>query len=184
MATTFDPTLIQPRLSPMGKLVSPRDLGVEKPKHTYPVHMRPVTVDPPEAAEPFAWNNAIVMPAVGATAAIVSFVVPPNRSGVIWRVGNGTALGGGIAQWVNGSGDLIWQIIRNGSPFKNMNDIRAIIGLVEQTGGLLSAPLRLRANDTIALVVFNVAVPAAQQNIVGLLGGWYYPATQDPPTLR
>jgi len=164
--------------------ITRRDLGLAKASQTYPIYMRPVTVDPPAAAEPFVWNNAIEMPAVGASEAIISFVVPPNRSGVIWRVGNATGLGGGIAQWVNGSGDLIWQVLRNGSPFKNMNDIRAAIGLVEQMGGLLSAPLRLRANDTITLVVFNIAVPAAGQNLVGLLGGWYYPASQDPPTLR
>ena len=176
--------LTHPHISPTGKLLTPRDLGVEKQKNSYPVHMRPVTVDPPEAAEPFAWNDAAVMPAKGSSVAVVEFVVPPNRSGVIWRVGNGTALGGGIAQWTNGSGKLIWQVLRNGTPYKNMSDIRCIIGLVEQLGGLLSAPLRLRANDTIGLVVLNIDTPAAGQNLVGLLGGWYYPASQDPPTLR
>ena len=97
-------------------------------------------IDPPMSAAPFVWNGAIEMPAIGAALGIISFIVPSNQNAVIWRVANGTAIGGGIAGWVNGSGTLVWQILRNGSPFKNMNNLVALIGLVEQGGSLLPSP--------------------------------------------
>ena len=154
----------------------------------------PVTVQPPPEAEAFLWNYwidpttnkpaSVVVPAIGATAVLTSFTVPQNRSGRIWKIANGTGIGGGIANWVNGSGSLTWQILRNGSPFKNFPLIATLVGLVEQGGSELSAGLPLRANDNIALVVTNNSLPPAGQILVGLLGGYYYPAKLDPPNLR
>jgi hypothetical protein len=159
-------------------------LGIKKPKSTYPVFQRPPWIDAPASAEPFIPNAAVKVPAIGSQAVIVSFTVPANRSGVIWRVANGTAIGGGIANWINGSGSLVWQILRDGSPLKNMNNIISLIGLVEQGGAQLGAPLRINANDNIALIVENVSLQALGQDLVGLLSGYYYPSSLNPSTLR
>jgi len=169
--------------------------GVNNPtRRDYPIFRRSVTIDPPDSAEGFLFNcyvspatqkiMSVTMPAIGAQATIINFTVPQNRNGRIWRIANGTAVGGGIATWVNGSGSLIWQILRNGSPFKNMNNIASLVGLVEMGGAQLSAGLPLRPNDNIALVVKNMSLPAAGQILIGLLGGYYYPSNLNPSNLR
>lgn len=151
----------------------------------YPIIARPPWIEPPASAESFLFNSGVaVMPAIGAQITIVSFVVPRGRSGRIWRVANYSNLTGGIARWVNGSGALVWQILKNGVPFKNFNNIVCAVGLVENGGSKLSAGLALRANDNISLVVNNVSIPAAGQILAGLLGGYYYPQDLDPKTLR
>jgi hypothetical protein len=57
-------------------------------------------------------------------------------------------------------------------------------GLTELGGSLLTAPLLLNENDTVALVVYNINLAAAGQNLVGLLSGYLYPKKQDPKGAR
>ena len=159
-------------------------LGIANPTSAYPIQMRPVIIDPPMGAKTFIPNGSAVMPAQGAQAVICQYLVPANNSAVVWRLGNGTALGGGIANWRNGSGDLVWQLLKNGSPFENMDDIVSIVGLVENMGGLLPGFLWAPQNTLIQLVVTNVNVAAARQNLVGLFGGWRYPGQLDPQQIR
>jgi hypothetical protein len=162
-------------------------------RSTIPLYRRSVLVDPPDSAEPFAWDNGSVlrpggvpveMPAVGATVVIVSFIVPQNRSGMVQRYANGSLLGGGVPGWVNGNGQLVWQILRNGTPVKNMRNIITIRGLVENGGAPLPRGIHVRANDTVSLVLINFGVAPAGQTLLGLLAGYYYPQELDPSGVK
>lgn len=150
----------------------------------YPTIAKPPYIDAPDYAEPFDWNAAVIIPAIGSSRVIISFTVPKNRAGVIWTIGNGSGISGGIAAWQYGQGGLVWQVLRNGVPFKNFPNIVTIIGLVEFGGSRLSAPLRLQANDNIALIVNNVNVDPEGQFLPGFLGGYYYPSDMNPKTMR
>jgi hypothetical protein len=138
---------------------------------------KPAWIDRPGSAEPFFPASFIVLPAVGATAPIIDFQVPQGRSGVINRIAN-EFVGGA---WVNGDGNLIWQIVVNGSPVKNCESIVASLGTVANPSAV--DPIRLHENDIVQLTIRNVAVPAAGQLVGGRLQGYYYPKELDPENL-
>jgi hypothetical protein len=110
--------------------------------------------------------------------------VPSDKSGIIRYVANGTAAGPGISGWTPGDGSLVWKILRNGIPFQYFNNITIAFGLTELGGAPLSSPLRLRAGDLVALVVYNISLAPKGQWLVGLLSGHVFPARQDPSTAR
>lgn len=133
----------------------------------------------PAAGESFSPAATVALPAVGATSTIVQFTVPKGRSGVIDRIANQLLAGGG---WVDGNGDLVWQIVINGVPVKNYEAIVAQLGLVQAPSEI--APIRLRENDVVKLTVTNVALGVVGGQLIGgRLGGWYYPKELDPVNL-
>src|SRR5581483_8860421 len=91
----------QPRLS--GPPFTPKQRGLVTPKNPYTVTQQSPVIAPPENAFPFLVNGSAQLPDTGKTAVICSGVVPPNFSGVIWRVANYTAFGPGIAGWTPGT---------------------------------------------------------------------------------
>ena len=158
-----------------------------------PVTRHAPWIEPPPNAEPFGWDHPqglsvpspVVMPAIGASAAIVQFLVPQNRSGVITRIANASGLGGWtLGDWVNGNGQLVWQILHDGVAFKGFASILTLRGLVEDGGSPLGAPIRIKANQVISLVLINNGVPQAGQSLLGLLAGYYYPSKLDTGDLR
>jgi hypothetical protein len=153
-------------------------------KYPYTMTMRSPLLDPPDGSWPFLPNGKAIMPAIGDKATICSQVVPANRVGAINRLANGTGLGTGIDNWINGDGNLVWQVYRNGSPYQYLGKIVVIFGLVELGGAPLDSPLRIRANDVISLVVTNLGVNPEGQILIGLLNGYTYPQEQEPSTSR
>lgn len=129
--------VVHPHLTPQGR-------GLSDEKWDGALVQRLPTIDPPPDSWTFLPNGAVLLPAVGVFATICSQTIPKGRSAVIWRLANGTALGGGIAGWNNGDGNLIWQMLRNGIPYQYFNSILTTIGLVEQGGSPLVAPLYCR----------------------------------------
>ncbi len=158
--------------------------GGNPPKYPHIMTMRSPLLDPPPGSWPFLPNGSTTMPAIGQQATVCQQTVPANRAGTILRVANGTAVGEGIDGWINGSGSLIWQIYRNGSPYQYLGKIVVLFGMVELGGAPLASPLRIRANDNIALVVTNVSINPEGQIIIGLLNGFTYPQNQEPLTSR
>ncbi len=137
----------------------------------------PWLFEPPKS-ESFNFHSGIVIPAMGATATVVTFTVPEGRFGVINAIAN-MFVGGGFTDF---SGDILWRILRNTlaagnpTPIRNYNNIIASLGSVANPRFI--SPIRLRENDVIALTVTNVAVVVAGQRIGGLLGGYFYPKAQ------
>ena len=169
--------VIHPHLTPEGR-------GIVTDKYDGTLTQRLATIDPPPDSWTFLPNGAVLIPAVGQSLTVCSQTIPKGRSAVIWKIANGTALGGGIAGWNNGDGNLIWKMLRNGVPFQYFNNILTTIGLVEQGGSGLVAPLYCRENDNISLVLFNIGVPFAQQIAVGSFSGYTYPKALDPRKMR
>jgi hypothetical protein len=133
-----------------------------------PVIILPPWIMPPASREPFEWAGSVLMPAVGSVAVVVSFTVPPGRNGVIVRIANSTTNG----NEQDGTGDLIWQILQNGVPIENFENVVSSLGAVWQPSEVSN--IGIRAQDLIQLVCTNVSLPSTGQ-LSGRLGGWYYP---------
>jgi hypothetical protein len=169
--------IIHPHLTPEGH-------GIKIEKYDGTLTQRLATIDPPPDSWTFLPNGNVTLPAIGKNVTICSQTIPKGRSAVIWRLANGTALGGGIAGWTNGDGHLVWRMLRNGVPFQYFGDINIVIGLAEQGGAPLVAPLYCRENDNISLVLYNISLPAAGQIAVGSFSGYTYPKALDPRKMR
>jgi hypothetical protein len=123
----------------------------------------------------FAFNevNYIAIPAIGATATIVSFKVPGGMNGVIRRVGN-NFVGAGF---IEGSTDLVWQIQADGQPIRNHQTILGSLG--NPANPTETDPLRVYEGQVITLVVTNVRLIVAGQLSGGRLSGFFYPLEYD-----
>jgi len=108
------------------------------------------------------------------SAVVVSYRVPPNRNGVINTYGN-NYIGGGFQE---GTGNLYWQFLRNNQPIKGYQRILGSLGNVSAPTRHPSG-FRVFENDLIQIMVFNVSIVAAQQEIGGRLAGWVYPKKYD-----
>src|ERR1700758_3836772 len=72
----------------------------------------PAWIYPPAEAEPFDAINYVSLPAIGATATIVSVLLEPGYNLVIRAYAN-NFVGGG---WTEGSGSVTWQINVDNAP--------------------------------------------------------------------
>lgn len=132
-------------------------------------------VQMPPDGEPFNPLTWIALPAVAAVdTAVVTLVVPPGRDGVITRLAN-VALGVG---WVEGTGELIWRILRNGEAIRNFEAILASLGNVSNPLSLQGSGIRIYENDTLQFTVRNISLAAGGQ-IGAMFGGWFYPKAHD-----
>jgi len=141
-------------------------------------HHLPVHIYPPKNFENVDKVNYALLPAIGATATIISYVVPAGRNGIINKVAC-NFVGGG---WVEGTGDVVWRILVDGTPPPGATDydsILASLGSPAAPTGI--AGFRIFENQIISLVVFNNpsgpsgGVILAGQRCGGRLIGYNYP---------
>lgn len=132
----------------------------------------------PSGGEPFRYPNqaAVSLGAVGSDTVVVSFAVPRGKNGDITIISN-QFVGGG---WTEGSGGLVWRIDVNGVAVQGYNSILASIGSMSNPADLRLGPIRIRENDFVRLILNNVSVAQASQYLLGQLGGYFYPLTQEP----
>jgi hypothetical protein len=127
-------------------------------------------VEPPEGSVPFDPQIAIALPAVAATAVIVALVVPDGYDGVInaysWNI-----TGGGFVQ---GSGDLQVQMLRNGAAIRNYDNILVEKGTISTPRPI--SPLRVYSGQAISLVINHVANGLLAGNVIGCFSGYFYPS--------
>ena len=133
----------------------------------------PSWIKMPTSGESFNPAQYVTIPAIGATATIVTHTVGTGRNSVMNRFGN-EVVGG---DWINGSGALIWQILKNGVPVKNQEKIVSSLGAVAAPSPI--GPFRFVENDVILVTVTNVSVAAAGQLIGARMDGWDYPKNLD-----
>lgn len=129
--------------------------------------------------KPFLAEAGTVIPAIGATATVVSFVVPRGQNGFIRRIAN-TFVGGGFTDF---SGAIVWQIL--------LDQVKNVVapGFDNIVAGhSVSTPLPIDGihifeGDTVALIVKNISVVVAGQVVGGQLNGSFHPVPQEPPNL-
>jgi hypothetical protein len=128
---------------------------------------------PPDGVS-FDVATYIALPAVGATSAIVSFVVPDGFHGVINRLSN-VYVGTGF---VEGSGRIVWQILSNGAVVRNYDNIVASLGAVAQPSSITG--ILIKEGQLITLQLQNVSLAVGGAQTGGRLGGWFYPTSYEP----
>jgi hypothetical protein len=123
-------------------------------------------------------DNYVLLPAIGAQATIISYVVPPGRNGVIYKVAN-NFVGGG---WVEGTGDVVWRILVDGTPPPGATSYDSILASLGSPASPTEVPgFRIFENQVLTLVAFNNpagpngGVVVAGQRVGGRFVGWNYP---------
>ena len=141
----------------------------------------PVTNFMPAEGEDFEQASYVALPAIGASAVVVQFVVPEGRYGMIKRIAN-VFVGGGFQE---GQGGVVWQIIQDAlvpgtlvAPF--FDNIVASLGSVSNPSTIDG--IRIREGQLVQLIVKNVSIVVSGQFVGGRLGGYFYPVELDPPT--
>lgn len=123
----------------------------------------------PEGGVPFDKQTAVVMPVVGVTATVVSITVPDGMDGVI-NAFSWNDTGGGFVQ---GSGDLVAQVLRNSAAIRNFENILVEKGTIQQPRTI--SPIRIFSQQVISITINHVANGLLSGNIVGCLQGYFYP---------
>lgn len=129
----------------------------------------------PVSGLPFNPTSYVALPAIGADATIVQYVVPAGQNGVIVQMGN-NFVGGGF---VDGSGSIIWRLLIDDAPYPNFGAIIASLGNPAAPSYIGS--VRLFEKQKVQLIVRNVSIVVAGQLVGGRLSGWSYPRVLEPP---
>lgn len=138
----------------------------------------PPWIYPPTNWENIDQDNYTLLPAIGSTVTIISYVVPPGRNGVINKIAN-NFVGGG---WTEGTGDVIWRLLVDGTPPPGANSydtIKASLGNPASPTGI--AGFRIFENQVVTLIAFNNpagpngGVIVAGQLVGARFVGWNYP---------
>lgn len=135
--------------------------------------VRPIVrpwVEEPEGTVPYDEENKATLGAVGDTNIILSFQVPIGYDGVIKYLGWYFAGGG----FVDGSGDLVLQILHNSTPIKNFSNITVQKGTPRMPKPVNS--IRIYSGETITMTVKHAANALLVGDVVGNLVGYFYPA--------
>lgn len=140
----------------------------------------PVTNFMPAEGEDFEAHAYVPLPAIGASAVVVSVVIPEGRMAMLKRIAN-VFVGGGFQE---GQGGVVWQILLDGTSPNNPVVAPFFDNIVASLGSV-SAPsqidgIRCRESTTLQLIVTNVSIVVAGQLIGGRLGGYFYPIELDP----
>jgi hypothetical protein len=151
-----------------GQLIATGVAG--EPQPTPISTIRKPWLDAPDNAVPFDEAASALLPAVAALATVVTFTVPDGMDGVITAY-SWNFVGGGFVQ---GNGDLIAQVTRNGAAVRNYSNILVEKGNIAIPRPI--APLRLYSGDVIALTIFHAANALLIGNVVASFVGYFYPS--------
>ena len=151
-----------------------------KPSCAVVVPQLPVQNYMAPSGKPFEAHGGILLPAIGATATVVSFTVPKGNNGFIRRIAN-VFVGGGFTDF---SGNIVWQILLDQT--KNVvapgfDNIVASLGAVSNPSTIDG--IHIFESQLVALVVKNVAVVVSGQFIGGRLGGSFHSIPHEPDNL-
>jgi hypothetical protein len=127
-------------------------------------------VTPPPGYQAFDTPGSIPLPVIGSgDSAVVQFTVPRGWDGVIKRLSaNQTAPG-----FIQGSGQLIWRVTRNGQAIRGYDNITTELGSVatpRESDGIL-----IYENDLVQLVVNNASLGGGSAFVTGSLAGYFWP---------
>ncbi len=132
------------------------------------------------SGKPFEVHGGVTIPAIGASATVVSFPVPKGNNGFIRRLAN-VFVGGGFTDF---SGALVWQILLDQA--KNIvapgfDNIIASLGSVSNPSPIDG--IHIEELNLVALIVKNISVVVSGQLVGGRLGGSFHSIPHEPPNL-
>lgn len=130
-------------------------------------------IDEPDGAVPFDPEYSVALPpgaTIPHTYVVATLTVPQGYDGVI-KGFNWNYTGGGFVQ---GDGSLQAQILRNGIPVRNYDNILTERGSYETARPI--SPLRIYSLDIIQLVVNHLANTILSGNLLGGFVGYFYPS--------
>jgi hypothetical protein len=136
----------------------------------------PIHLFPSADSQAFDYATGIALPAVGAQGVVVQFTVPDGQNGIIVRFGN-EYIGSGFTDY---AGSLQWQLLEDGTPIANYENILASLGSTAIPSTVSS--IRIKENSRVQLVINNISLVVGGAMAGGRLGGWFYPKDQDPET--
>ena len=141
----------------------------------------PVTNFMPAGGEDFEAANYVALPAIGASAVVVSVPIPEGRMAMVKRLAN-VFVGGGFQE---GQGGVVWQILLDGTNPTNpvvapfFDNILAALGTVAAPSAIDG--IRVKEGNLLQLIVKNVSIVVSGQFVGGRLGGYFYDIALDPP---
>lgn len=129
-------------------------------------------LDPPPGSQSFYPESSISIPAVGAgNVPVLSFIVPIGYDGAINAINNNFTGGG----FVNGSGDLIWQILIDGRAVRNYDAILTERGLPGQAVDI--SPIQIFSGQLVEYVINHANnTLLANGYIICAVKGFNYPS--------
>jgi hypothetical protein len=153
---------------------------IETPKIEIP--QLPITNFMPAQGEDFEAHGYVALPAIGATAVVVSVLVPEGRNGMIKRIAN-VFVGAGFTE---GQGGIVWQILQDANIVNTL--VAPFFDNIVASLGSVNAPstidgIRIREGQLVQLIVKNISIAVAGQLVGGRLGGYFYPVELDPPNM-
>lgn len=134
----------------------------------------------PPSGKPFEFHGGVALPAIGAQATVLSFLVPRGNNGFIRRIGN-IFVGNGFTDF---SGAIVWQILLDqvkGTVAPNFDNIVASLGSVQNPSQIDG--IHIMELSTVALVVKNISLVVAGQLVGGRLGGSFHSIREEPANI-
>lgn len=172
------PTAVRPDSSTATQVPSSSAVSPAPEQSSMDISSFPVWLFPPSQWENIDQIAYSLLPAIGATVTIISYVVPAGRNAIIQKVAN-NFVGGGF---VEGTGDLIWRILVDGTPPPGATNYDNIVDSLGSPVSPTQIPgFRLFENQTLTLVAFNNpagpdgGIVVSGQRVGGRLIGYQYP---------
>jgi hypothetical protein len=127
--------------------------------------------------------GSVALPAIGATATVVTFVVPNGRNGRISGLGMDVQANGGAAYAQDVlPAELTFAILVNNQPaFYDLASFTYLIGSVSFPFGLVG--LMIKEAQTISLQVTNNALTVSTQFVAAHFTGYFYGKQYEPSIL-
>lgn len=132
--------------------------------------------DYPPNHVPFSPGGSIYIPDVGAGPVVIPFdqplITPDGYQGVITQYSLNFTGG----SFDSGSGDIVWQLLRNGQPFRNFERITTECGSLASP--ITIHNLRIDSGDEVTATVNHVANGTLVGRTIIKLIGYFYPQAQ------
>lgn len=141
-------------------------------------YWRDPTIYPPPERDDIDDFAYIALPAIGASAAILTRQLDAGHTGILRAYGN-NFVGGG---WTEGSGAVTWAILIDSAPAPGYDNILGSLGSPSNPT-YHPAGIRISEASTIIFQVTNNSVVLAGQVIGARWLGYQYPKEYDDPSL-
>lgn len=158
-------------LAPEGMIVPADPPTAEQASQREPIEL-PVWDFPSWDSKFFDRVGVIATPAVGPVdTVVVSFAMPPGYTGVVRWLSN-IFLGAGFT---DGSGNLIWRVLRDGQAVEDYENITAQLGTLPIPTDTF---IPIGENQTVSITITTIVLPGGGTSIGGRLKGWRWPTTR------